>query len=73
MLKRNAWSKYYNLLDRYADVKYNYALTVHKSQGSTFDNVIVINCDIERLRDEKERNKLLYTAITRAKNKLFMI
>ena len=73
MLKRNAWSKYYNLLDRYADVKYNYALTVHKSQGSTFDNVIVINCDIERVRDVKERNKLLYTAITRAKNKLFMI
>lgn len=73
MLKRNAWSKYYNLLDRYADVKYNYALTVHKSQGSTFDNVIVINCDIERVRDIKERNKLLYTAITRAKNKLFMI
>lgn len=73
MLKRNAWSKYYNLLDRYADVKYNYALTVHKSQGSTFDNVIVINCDIERVREVKERNKLLYTAITRAKNKLFMI
>jgi exodeoxyribonuclease-5 len=73
MLKRNAWSKYYNLLDRYADVKYNYALTVHKSQGSTFDNVIVINCDIERVREIKERNKLLYTAITRAKNKLFMI
>jgi len=71
--KRKNWVKYYNLLERYADVKYNYALTVHKSQGSTFDNAIVINCDIDRIYNSVERNKLLYTAITRAKNKLFMI
>jgi exodeoxyribonuclease-5 len=68
-----AWSKYYAFLEKYADVKYNYALTVHKSQGSTFDNAIVINCDIKRIRDNNEKNKLLYTAITRAKNKLFLI
>jgi exodeoxyribonuclease-5 len=73
MLRRNAWVKYFNLLGKYADVKYNYALTVHKSQGSTFDNAIVINCDIKRINDKKERNKLLYTAVTRAKNKLFVI
>ena len=73
MLRRNAWVKYFNLLGKYADVKYNYALTVHKSQGSTFDNAIVINCDIKRVMDKKERNKLLYTAVTRAKNKLFVI
>ena len=73
MMKRNAWLKYYNFKDKFADVKYNYALTVHKSQGSTFDNAIVINCDIKRIMDKKDRNKLLYTAVTRAKNKLFMI
>lgn len=73
MQRRNAWVKYYKYLEKYADVKYNYALTVHKAQGSTFDNVIVVNCDINRLRDTTERNKLLYTAITRAKNKLIMI
>lgn len=73
MSRRNAWSKYYKFLERYADVKYNYALTVHKAQGSTFNNVIVINVDINRIANKIERNKLLYTAITRAKNKLFMI
>ena len=71
--KRNAWVKYYNFMEKYADVKYNYALTVHKAQGSTFENAIVINCDISRIKDVLERNKLLYTAITRARNKLFMI
>ncbi len=73
MNRRNSWIKYYKLLDKYADVKYNYALTVHKSQGSTFDNAIVISCDIIRNTDINERNKLLYTAVTRAKNKLFLI
>lgn len=73
MLRRTAWVKYFKYLEKYADVKYNYALTVHKSQGSTFDNVVVVNCDINRIREKEERNKLLYTAITRAKNKLIMI
>lgn len=73
MKRRNEWVKYYRFMNKFADVKYNYALTVHKSQGSTFDNVIVINCDINRMFNVVERNKLLYTAMTRAKNKLFMI
>jgi exodeoxyribonuclease-5 len=71
--KRNAWVKYYKFMEKYADVKYNYALTVHKAQGSTFDNAIVINCDISRIKDVVDKNKLLYTAITRAKNKLFIV
>lgn len=73
MKRRNEWVKYYRFMGKFADVKYNYALTVHKSQGSTFDNAIVINCDINRMFDKIERDKLLYTAMTRAKNKLFMI
>jgi exodeoxyribonuclease-5 len=73
MLRKKAWVIYFNFKDKFADVKYNYALTVHKSQGSTFDNAIVINCDIKRMPNKKERDKLLYTAITRAKNKLFII
>lgn len=71
--RRFEWVKYFNFKDKFADVKYNYALTVHKSQGSTFDNAIVINCDIKRMSNNKERNKLLYTASTRAKNRLFLI
>lgn len=73
MKKRYEWVKYHKFNAKFADVAYNYALTVHKSQGSTFDNAIVINCDIKRMYNIIERNKLLYTAMTRAKNKLFMI
>lgn len=73
MRRRNEWVKYYKFMGKFANVKYNYALTVHKSQGSTFDNAIVINCDIKRMFNVIERNKLLYTAMTRARNKLFII
>lgn len=50
-----------------ADVDLAYALTIHKSQGSEFDNVYII------LQDETKSmttRRLLYTAITRAKKKV---
>lgn len=47
-----------------------YAITVHKSQGSEFESVVMPVCSVpERLR---YRN-LLYTAVTRAKNKLILL
>jgi exodeoxyribonuclease-5 len=42
---------------------YGYALTVHKSQGSQWDNVLVFD-ESHCFREDK--NKWLYTAITRA-------
>lgn len=71
--RRLKWVNYYKLAEKYVDAKYNYALTVHKSQGSTFENSIVIYCDILRIKDIEERNKLLYTSVTRAKNNLYLI
>lgn len=48
-----------------------YAVTVHKSQGSEYDNVILILDDT--CANVLLKRKLLYTAITRAKKKLFII
>lgn len=50
---------------------FGYAITVHKSQGSEWDKVILI--DNEYIRDETFYSKWLYTAITRAKKKLLII
>ena len=47
-----------------------YAITVHKSQGSEFDCVIIPLLDVPPLL--KYRN-LLYTAVTRAKKLLVII
>jgi hypothetical protein len=54
----------------FIEVDYGYALTVHKSQGSTYDDVYVEYSNLMDNRKENEKNKLLYTAITRCSNKL---
>ena len=47
-----------------------YAISIHKSQGSEYDNVVVILAKSFR---RMFYNKLIYTAITRAKSSLIII
>ena len=61
-----SWKGHFMFLERFADIKYNHALTVHKSQGSTYHTTII---DIENIMHNKrvdERTRMLYTAITRS-------
>lgn len=67
------WKEFFNFKRRYADVKYNYAITAHKSQGSTYDNVIVMAYDITKNRNVVERNRILYTACSRPRKKLIVV
>jgi hypothetical protein len=64
------------------DIYYGYALTSHKSQGSTYDSVYVDEHDFMKISNKwnyklravqqrfKERNQLKYVAYTRASLKL---
>lgn len=70
---RSEWKKYYLELDKLADVKYNYAITCHKSQGSTYQNVFIIENDIDYSRNVTERNRIKYTALTRATERVFLV
>ena len=54
----------------YPEIDYGYALTIHKSQGSTYDDVYIEYANILTNMKENEKLKLLYTAITRSSNKL---
>jgi hypothetical protein len=54
----------------YLEVDYGYALTVHKSQGSTYDDVFIEYSNLLANKKDTEKDKLLYTAITRCENKL---
>lgn len=70
---KKAWQKYYAFLRKFADVKYNYSVTVHKAQGSTYINTFIMEDDIYKNRDVVERNRILYTAYTRPSEKLFVL
>jgi len=61
-------NKYFNTLQ----VKFAYALTAHKSQGGQWQNVFVEQPYQLDLTD-KEQLRWLYTAFTRAQNKLYLI
>jgi ATP-dependent exoDNAse (exonuclease V) alpha subunit len=61
-------NKYFNALQ----IKYSYAMTCHKSQGGQWDTVFI---EQPYLPDGQSVSyfRWLYTAITRAKNKLYLI
>jgi exodeoxyribonuclease-5 len=48
---------------------FGYSITVHKSQGSEWSNVILI----DEYRRREERKEWLYTGITRAADKITII
>lgn len=71
--KKQAWREYYKLYERFAKVKYNYAITAHKSQGSTYVYAFIIEDDIDINKRTLERNRIKYTACTRPKYKLYIL
>ena len=52
---------------------YAYALTIHKSQGSTYRNVYVDARDIRRSGDPDIAYRLLYTGLSRPTDKAIIL
>jgi hypothetical protein len=63
---------FYGIIEEYAKLNYGYAMTVHKSQSATFENVYIDIEDIYKNKIEHEISKMLFTAITRASTKLVL-
>jgi hypothetical protein len=61
--------------EKYAPLDLAYAITTHKSQGSTYNTVIVDENDIMGVKptSNKTKSQAMYTAITRAKNNVLII
>lgn len=54
----------------FANFKHAYAISIHKSQGSEFDTVIV---PLVKSYGKMLYRKLIYTGVTRAKKKLYLV
>jgi exodeoxyribonuclease V len=66
------WRQFYELRERYAQVDYSYASTIHKAQGSTFHTAFVDLRDAAACRGE-EASALLYVAVTRPSARLALL
>ncbi len=65
-IKLKSWEKVGMLFD------YGYALTVHKSQGSQFNNVVVF-IEVNKHNTDDMFRRWLYTAVTRSSDKLVLV
>ena len=61
-----SWEAIYFFDEQIADLKYNHAISIHKSQGSTFKKAIINIGNANMNRNIAEKKRLFYTAITRA-------
>jgi exodeoxyribonuclease-5 len=55
---------------RYDEFDYGYVLTVHKAQGSQWDDVVLFD---ESFAFQETRDRWLYTGVTRAAKKLTVV
>lgn len=61
-----AWRSFFSLKEGCSDIRYTYAMTVNKAQGTTLKHVLVDLCDIDGCREYEQKVRLAYTAVTRA-------
>lgn len=63
---KDRWRQYYEFVEQFCEVQYGFAITTHSAQGSTYDYAYIAYHDLMRNRNYRERNQLIYTAVTRA-------
>lgn len=66
------WRTYFNLKEGFVDVRDAYAITVHKSQGSTYDRVLINLNNFKKCPDKSMLARLLYVAISRARSEVLL-
>lgn len=66
------WKRFWDHKELFHDLKYGYALTAHRAQGSTYENVWVDYQDILFNRNRKEAFQCLYVACSRPTTRLYL-
>lgn len=71
---RDDRDKAIRLREKYVKLAYNYAVTVHKVQGSTYNAAYVIENDVMTFsRNKLQNNRMMYTATSRPRKKLVIL
>jgi exodeoxyribonuclease-5 len=72
LYKEQAYTEYFHRKQQFADLRPVHASTVHKSQGSTYEKVFINLTDIGKNNKPHEVARLLYVAITRASDSVYL-
>lgn len=70
--KTKNWKKYFHLKNTYPDLRPKDAITIHKSQGSTYDNVFIDLSNLSTCHNKNLAARLLYVAFSRASKRVFL-
>ena len=66
------WPAFWSFLESFHAVRHGYAITAHRAQGSTYEQVFVNSSDIFCNQNRSEAFRCLYVAATRPKKRLFL-
>ena len=69
----SGWKPYFSLKEKFAHLRPGYATTIHKSQGSTYDRVFLLQSELKGLWDDRLLARLLYVAYSRTRKQLLLI
>lgn len=69
--RKEAWKQFWQFKRTFHKVRYGWAITAHRSQGSTYDNVFVDQMDILANSDKRTAFKCLYVSFTRPTTRAF--
>lgn len=69
---KNLWGNFWEFKELHADLRPCHALTVHRSQGSTYGTVFVHMGDILKNRNTREALQCLYVAVSRASKNVIL-
>jgi exodeoxyribonuclease-5 len=69
---RAAWLMYYELIELFLEVRYHYAYTCHKLQGSSYNEIYVDMTGLGYVQDSMLL-RLFYVAITRSRGHIYIL
>jgi len=71
--ERRKWPQFYEFQEAFHSLRHAYAITAHRSQGSTYKDVYIHAQDILVNRSRQEAFRCLYVACTRAQKREFIL
>jgi exodeoxyribonuclease-5 len=69
--RKKLWKDFWELKDLFQTPRYGFALTTHRLQGTTLDNVYIDKPDIMANRNKLEAFRSFYVAATRAQHNIY--